>query len=61
MLSPEKETLLDKQAIETHNFQCMAGIARTSVKLGDVSRGYNIAFDLKDNQVTIHIMSIQSC
>jgi hypothetical protein len=40
---------LPKQDLELHNIQCFAGIARTSIKLGDVSRGFSIANELKDN------------
>ena len=55
LLKPENEALLDKKTIETHNMQCYAGIARTSIKLGDINRGYNIASELKDLQQVIEI------
>ena len=42
---------IDKTEIEQHNVQCFAGISRTSIKLGDVTRGYNIANELADAQV----------
>lgn len=42
---------LEKSEIEQHNLQCFAGISRTSIKLGDVTRGYNIANELADPQV----------
>ena len=44
---------IDKTEIEQHNVQCFAGISRTSIKLGDVTRGYNIANELADSQVTL--------
>ena len=40
---------------EQHNIQCFAGIARTSIKLGDVSRGFNIAGELNDNQLILEV------
>lgn len=39
---------------ELHNIQCYAGIARTSIKLGDITRGYNIANELNDPQVILN-------
>jgi hypothetical protein len=47
----QEETELDRESFEQHNLQCFAGISRTSIKLGDVSRGYQIAQELKDHQV----------
>jgi WD repeat-containing protein 19 len=41
----------DKKAIEQHNLLCFSGIARTSIKNGDVSRGFNIAMEINDPQV----------
>ncbi len=41
----------------SHNVQCFAGIARTSIKLGDVNRGYQLANQLgeSDSQHLIEI------
>jgi len=46
---------LNKSEIEQHNIQCFAGISRTSIKLGDVTRGYNIANELADIQVSFYL------
>jgi len=34
---------IPKATVDKHNVECFAGIARTSVKLGDIQRGFNIA------------------
>lgn len=34
---------IEKSTIDRHNMECFAGIARTSIKLGDIQRGFNIA------------------
>jgi len=34
-----KEAALPKKELEAHNMQCFAGIARTSIKMGDILRG----------------------
>lgn len=34
--------------VDRHNTECFAGIARTSIKLGDIQRGFNIAKEIKD-------------
>jgi hypothetical protein len=34
---------IEKITIERHNMECFSGIARTSIKLGDIQRGFNIA------------------
>ena len=39
---------ISKQAVEKHNVECFAGISRTSIKLGDIQRGFNIAREIKD-------------
>jgi WD repeat-containing protein 19 len=41
--------------IEKHNVECFAGIARTSIKLGDIQRGFNIARDIKDKSLLTDI------
>lgn len=48
---------IDKTEIEQHNVQCFAGISRTSIKLGDVTRGYNIANELADSQVLTYTLN----
>ncbi|EGR31945.1 WD repeat protein [Ichthyophthirius multifiliis] len=52
-----KESLLvhEKVKIEAHTQQCFAGISRTSIKLGDIPRGVNIARELTDNNIIIEI------
>ena len=42
----------EKSKIDLHNVQCFAGIARTSIKSGDIQRGFTIAKELQDNEVT---------
>jgi WD repeat-containing protein 19 len=39
----DDEKMIEKSVIITHNVQCFAGMARTSIKLGDIQRGFNIA------------------
>ena len=39
---------IEKSVIDRHNMECFAGIARTSIKLGDIQRGFNIAREIKD-------------
>ena len=34
---------MEKSTIDRHNMECFAGISRTSIKLGDIQRGFNIA------------------
>lgn len=35
--------------------QCFAGIARTSIKQGDIGRGFSIAKEIQDAQIVIEI------
>ena len=51
----QEDQILFKAELELHNIQCFAGISRTSLKLGDISRGFSIAQDIKDNQILIEI------
>lgn len=44
--------------MEQHNSQCYAGIARTSIKLGNLQRGLKIASELKDKNLIIDIASV---
>jgi WD repeat-containing protein 19 len=44
--------------INAHNRQCSAGIARTSLRLGDVQRALNIVNSLNDNQLIIDIAGV---
>ena len=37
------ERAIEKVKIDWHNLQCFAGIARISIKTGDISRGFNKA------------------
>lgn len=46
---------MEKSVVERHNIECFAGIARTSIKLGDVQRGFNIAREIKDKQLLTDI------
>lgn len=48
----------DKIDIEKHNQQCYGGIARTCIKMGDIQRGFNIASELKDNNICIEIAGV---
>ena len=45
----------DKTTIDKHNVECFAGIARTSVKLGDIQRGFNISRDIKNKSLLTDI------
>ncbi len=45
----------EKGKIDAHNLQCFAGIARTSIKCGDIARGFNIAKELTDSNIIIEI------
>ena len=46
---------IEKNVVERHNIECFAGIARTSIKLGDVQRGFNIAREIKDKTLLTDI------
>ena len=46
---------VEKSVADKHNTQCHAGIARTSIKLGDVQRGFGVARELKDTALLIDI------
>lgn len=46
---------ISKPVIDKHNVECFAGIARTSVKMGDIQRGFNIAREIKDKQLLTDI------
>ena len=46
---------MSKAELEVHNLQCFAGISITSLKLGDISRGFTIAQDISDTQMVIEI------
>lgn len=35
--------------------ECFAGIARTSIKMGDIQRGFNIAREIKDKNLLMDI------
>lgn len=35
--------------------ECFAGIARTSIKMGDIQRGFNIAREIKDKSLLMDI------
>jgi hypothetical protein len=39
---------MSKDELKIHNVSCFAGIARTSIKLGDISRGFSIALDIHE-------------
>lgn len=49
------EKAVEKAIADKHNIQCFAGIARTSIKLGDVQRGFSVARELKDTALLIDI------
>jgi WD repeat-containing protein 19 len=46
---------VEKSVIERHNMECFSGIARTSIKLGDIQRGFNIAREIKDKNLLLDI------
>jgi len=58
LIKPEQETRFEKKQVESHNLQCYAGIARSSIKLGDVGRGLNITNQLEDSQQLIEIAMV---
>lgn len=45
----------ERVKIDAHNQLCFAGIARTSIKIGEIKRGVNIAKELQDNTIIIEI------
>lgn len=51
----DDEKNIDKATITAHNIQCFAGMARTSIKLGDIQRGFNIARELRDTSLLVDI------
>lgn len=48
----------EKINIDQHNAQCYAGIARTAIKMGDIGRGFQIANELNDKNLTIEIAAV---
>ncbi|CAK84014.1 unnamed protein product (macronuclear) [Paramecium tetraurelia] len=42
------EKLHDSKTVETHNQQCVAGIARCSIKMGDILRGSSLSRQISD-------------
>jgi WD repeat-containing protein 19 len=48
----------EKINVEQHNTQCYAGIARTAIKMGDMTRGVNISSELKEKNLLIEIASV---
>eukprot|EP00831_Metopus_contortus_P026336 TRINITY_DN2243_c0_g1_i1.p1 TRINITY_DN2243_c0_g1~~TRINITY_DN2243_c0_g1_i1.p1 ORF type:complete len:494 (+),score=42.89 TRINITY_DN2243_c0_g1_i1:556-2037(+) len=48
----------NEASIREHNRQCYAGIARTSARLGDVSRALSISKSLEDKTLTIEIATV---
>jgi WD repeat-containing protein 19 len=41
----------EKEKFVQHNFNCEAGIARNSIRTGNIQKGFEIAQDLKDKEV----------
>jgi WD repeat-containing protein 19 len=50
-------TAAEKRKHAKHNMLCLAGIARTSIKTGNVSRGYAIATEIQDKEMCVEIAS----
>jgi WD repeat-containing protein 19 len=44
--------------IEEHNRNCFAGIARTSIKMGDMQRGFSLASEINDKNLIIEIAGV---
>ena len=42
------EKMHDSKTVESHNTQCTAGIARCSIKMGDILRGTSLSREIKD-------------
>ena len=57
-VNPSSESHDEKLDLETHNAQCYAGIARTSIKMGNMQRGLKIASELKDKNLVIEIAGV---
>jgi WD repeat-containing protein 19 len=55
--NPDQE-IDERMNVEQHNTSCYAGIARTSIKMGDVSRGFNIASELTEKNLVIDIAGV---
>ncbi|KRX03337.1 hypothetical protein PPERSA_05695 [Pseudocohnilembus persalinus] len=55
VINEESKILSERQKINQHNQQCMAGIARTSIKSGDINKGIQIAKNINDKPVLIEI------
>lgn len=51
MLNKDDRLASEKPKVDAHNQQCFAGIARTSIKLGEIKRGVSIAKELQDTAV----------
>lgn len=44
--------------VRQHNTQCYAGIARTSIKTGDIHRGVNIANELTEHSLIVELAGV---
>lgn len=54
----EKDQILSKEETMSHNLKCQAGIAKTSIKIGDAHRGFQIAEKITDQNVLIDIAMV---
>lgn len=41
-----------------HNSLCYGGIARTSIRMGDIQRGFSIASNINDKNLVIEIAGV---
>jgi len=45
-------------SIEDHNIQCQAGIARCSIRTGNITRGLNLTNELQDKNIIFEIATV---
>eukprot|EP00362_Geleiidae_sp_MMETSP1317_P000867 CAMPEP_0201282212 /NCGR_PEP_ID=MMETSP1317-20130820/5065_1 /ASSEMBLY_ACC=CAM_ASM_000770 /TAXON_ID=187299 /ORGANISM="Undescribed Undescribed, Strain Undescribed" /LENGTH=137 /DNA_ID=CAMNT_0047594239 /DNA_START=282 /DNA_END=695 /DNA_ORIENTATION=- len=48
-----ERALIRTAGYDEHNMQCLAGIARNSIRMGDVQQGFSKAKELKDPQMKL--------
>lgn len=54
----ESDKILSKEETDHHNLLCSAGIAKTSIKIGDSQRGFTIAQEITDQNILVDIAMV---
>eukprot|EP00755_Sulcionema_specki_P023223 Sspe_Gene.78375::Locus_49029_Transcript_1_1_Confidence_1.000_Length_4205::g.78375::m.78375/K19671/WDR19, IFT144; WD repeat-containing protein 19 len=57
-ISPEMDNEAKVKSIQQHNEQCQAGIARITIRMGDISRGFNVAMQSESKSLATECAQI---